>query len=96
MRPGDRTGLGHHSAWVCWFLLFLSMRMPYVRVHQGPGWLKEQGLIVVLAAAVLLVFPRLCRDDDLVQAPTIVPKGLPVTFVAPLVGVRDDAKWVWC
>lgn len=59
-----------------------SLTFEYIRAL---AWLKEQGLIVVLAAAVLLAFPRLWRDDDLVQAPTIVPKGLPITFVAPLV-----------
>lgn len=49
------------------------------------SWLKEHGLIVVLAGVVLLIFPRLWRDEDLWLAPAIVPKGLAITFVAPLV-----------
>lgn len=59
-----------------------SLTFEYIRAL---AWLKEQGLIVVLAAVVLLIFPRLWRDEDLWQAPAIVPKGLAITFVAPLV-----------
>lgn len=59
-----------------------SLTFEYIRAL---AWLKEQGLIIVLAAVVLLIFPRLWRDEDLWQAPAIVPKGLAITFVAPLV-----------
>jgi endonuclease/exonuclease/phosphatase family metal-dependent hydrolase len=59
-----------------------SLTFEYARTF---SWLKDQGTVVVVMAAVLLTFPRLWwHEEDLWNAPVVVPKGVPITFVVPL------------
>lgn len=51
----------------------------------GLGWLQGQGLVVLLVAMLLVNVPRLLpRSDDPWMALPTVPRGVVVTFIAPL------------
>jgi endonuclease/exonuclease/phosphatase family metal-dependent hydrolase len=59
-----------------------SLTFEYTRTFM---WLKDQGIVIVVVAAILLTFPRLWwHEEDLWNATVVVPKGVPVTFVVPL------------
>ncbi|MBN1427837.1 MAG: endonuclease/exonuclease/phosphatase family protein [Anaerolineae bacterium] len=59
-----------------------SLTFEYARTFL---WLKDQGLIIIVVAVVLLTFPRLWwHEEDLWEAPVVVPKGVPITFVVPM------------
>jgi len=87
--PGEpRSPRGSRAAFSLGMLVFAALVTLYGLAFEymhGLGWLRNQGLLVLLLAAGLLALPRLLpRVADPWLAPPALPRGVAATFIAPV------------
>lgn len=86
--PGEGEGRGTNLAVSAGLLTFAGLVAVYGLTFEysfALGWLRDQGLVVLLVALVLASLPRLWSQvPDPWLAPSPLPRGVAATFIAPV------------
>lgn len=86
--PGESDKPQTNIAVSAGVLAFLGLATLYGLTFEyahGLGWLRDQGLVVLLGALGLAALPRLWGQvSDPWLAPSLLPRGVAATFIAPV------------